>query len=158
MNRANFGNIITNAMQVENVSATTAARFLGDLTSSINNLSFKEKKEIGEMRANQVKEELETYKSGGKSAFQHLTPEEQGAYRQKQAEDIRKYTLGSDSYDESNVSIDELMKDNSNQIQYIKTKSTNDLDWVKNWGERNLKRNILTRTAIDEFNEYVERK
>lgn len=158
MNRANFGNIVTNAMQVENVSATTAARFLGDLTSSLNNLSLKEKREISEMKANQAREELETYKSGGKSAFQHLTPEEQGAYRQKQAEDIKKYVYGSEDDGESDINIDDIMKDNSHEIKHIKANASENLDWLKDWREKNLKRNILTRKSIDELDEHIGRK
>ena len=46
MNRANFGNVITNGMQILSVGATTAARTLGRADKTLSNLSKEEQDKL----------------------------------------------------------------------------------------------------------------
>lgn len=179
MNRSNVGNVATNAMQIESVSLTTAAKFLGDASSAMNNLSKAERnqyqamradkmrdeiadyqavgKEAAQMRTDKTREQIDTYRAGGESPFQHLSLEEQRAYRQKQAEGIRKYTEYEDDNDNSsNPSVDDLMRSGSPQAQAIATKVSTDNEWLSDWLNRSFKnRNITTRERLDEFRKKI---
>lgn len=112
MNRANFGNVITNGMQVLSVAGTTAAgaarasrqQHLADASSALNNLSEEQLGQVGQMRANKLMEEVERYNAKGESPYQHLTPEEAGEYQSARADQMRAFARGSDE------SVDDLME------------------------------------------------
>ena len=126
MNRANFGNIVTNGMQILSVGATTASKiFLGRADSALNNLTKEERIKLKDMKTAQLREEMEdyynperklnkqykqdkqqeereTYYAGGSSPMQHLSLEEQAAFQEKKAEGIRSFINGeSDDYESS---------------------------------------------------------
>ena len=112
MNRANFGNVVTNGMQILSVAGTTAAgairasrqQHLADASSALNNLSEDELQQVGEMRANKLRDEMARYNAGGESPYQHLSNEEAGLYQEKRAEQMRKFI------NEDSESVDDLME------------------------------------------------
>ena len=115
MNRSNIGNQIANGMQVLSVGGFTGGNWVGqakkrmiaDASSALNNMSQDEVKQVGQMRADQMREELRQHqnKTDGMS---HLSDEEQQSYGDKRADDLRKYINGNDS-EEDVQSVDELM-------------------------------------------------
>lgn len=130
MNRANFGNVITNGMQILSVGTTTAARTLGRADKTLSNLSKEEQDKYYKMKADKLRTEMNEYETGGQSAMQHLSPEEKTAYRQKQAENIRKFT--NDKDDEN--SVDNIMKgmelkNNSPQVEELNIHSKRVAEW-----------------------------
>lgn len=138
MNRANYGNVVTNGMQILSVGATTAARTLGRAETALNNLSKDERKSYFQMEADKLRNEINQYKTGGKSATQHLSEQELTDYRKKQADDIRKKTYGG-----GEESIDTLMEgaetgipplqNNSPQVEQLKLKEQRDKEWYDTW-------------------------
>lgn len=130
MNRANFGNVITNGMQILSVGTTTAARTLGRADKTLSNLSKEEQDKYYKMKADKLRTEMSEYETGGQSAMQHLSPEEKTAYRQKQAENIREFT--NDKDDEN--SVDNIMKgmelkNNSPQVEELNIHSKRVAEW-----------------------------
>lgn len=115
MNRANFGNQITNGMQILSVAGTTAAGWekgrrqqkLADASSALNNMTEDEVSQIGQMRADQMREQVRQHQNKT-DGMVHLSDEEQQAYGDKRADDLRKYINGNDS-EEDVQSVDELM-------------------------------------------------
>ena len=115
MNRSNVGNQIANGMQVLSVGGFTGGnwvgqakkRMLADASSALNNMSQDEVKQVGQMRADQMREELRQHqnKTDGMS---HLSDEEQQSYGDKRADDLRKYING-DGEEEESQSVDELV-------------------------------------------------
>ena len=115
MNRANFGNQITNGMQILSVAGTTAAGWekgrrqqkLADASSALNNMTEEEVNAVGKMRADKLNEEVRQHlnKTDGMT---HLTDEEQQKFGDKKAEGLRSYINGNDS-EEDVQSVDELM-------------------------------------------------
>ena len=67
MNRANFGNVITNGQQILSVGATTASRLLGHAESALNNLTKEERTDYYNMKADKMRDEISEYKDGKKS-------------------------------------------------------------------------------------------
>ena len=61
MNRYNFGNVVTNAMQIGSTGTFTAARSLGNAANALNNLSPKERKEYSEMEADKIRSAVKEY-------------------------------------------------------------------------------------------------
>lgn len=143
MIRSNTGNIVTNAVQIGSVGLTTASgvlKHLGSADNALNNLTKDERKQLGEVRANKLRDEISRYQTGGENSLQHLTPEEQTDYRAKQAEDIKKYTYR--QQEESEESIDTYMKDvdsiyttNSPQVENIQSKLSNDREFLNDWSK-----------------------
>ena len=115
MNRANFGNQITNGMQILSVAGTTASGWekgrrqqkLADASSALNNMTEDEVSQIGQMRADQMREQVRQHQNKT-DGMVHLSDEEQQAYGDKRADDLRKYINGNDG-EEDVQSVDELM-------------------------------------------------
>ena len=115
MNRSNLGNQVANGMQVLSVGAFTGGnwkgqqnqRKLADASSALNNMSKDEVRQVGQMRADQMREQLRQHQNKI-DGMSHLSDEEQQSYGDKRAEDLRKYINGSDG-DEENQSVDELV-------------------------------------------------
>ena len=71
MNRANFGNVTTNAVQTVSVAGFTGSNWakgadkakLADASSALNNLSKEELNQIGKMRADKLRDEVKEYNS-----------------------------------------------------------------------------------------------
>lgn len=127
MNRFNFGNQITNGMQILSVAGTTAAGFenqskrakLADASSGLNNLvdtegmspkdAFNAKlgaaKEIGEMRASQLREELDKF------------------HEKQEGIDV----------DSIMQETDTGIKLKSPQAKALEQKKQNDMDWYNTW-------------------------
>ena len=69
MNRYNIGNIATNGMQILGVAGTTASglinqsqrRKIDDASSALNNMSFDEIKQVGQYRADRLRDEMTEY-------------------------------------------------------------------------------------------------
>jgi len=69
MNRYNIGNIATNGMQILGVAGTTASGFINqsqrrkidDASSALNNMSFDEVKQVGQYRADRLRDEMTEY-------------------------------------------------------------------------------------------------
>ena len=170
MNRFNFGNVTTNGMQILSVGATTAARTLGRADKTLNNLSEDEKKALGKMKSDKLRDQINRYNTGGESALQHLSEQELTDYRKKQADDIRKKTYG-----DGEESIDAIMEgaetdplpliENSGQVKPVKTKAIGDNEWLitqqkfREWYNKNLKgKHGVSNIAKSDFNKIVERR
>ena len=138
MNRANYGNVVTNGMQILSIGATTAAITLGRAETALNNLSKDERKSYFKMEADKLRDEINRYNTGGESATQHLSEQELTDYRKKQADDIRKKTYG-----DGEESIDAIMEgaetgipplqNNSPQVEQLKLKEQRDKEWYDTW-------------------------
>lgn len=112
MNRANFGNIVTNGIQTLSVSGFTAAGYkkgadrarIADAASGLNNLSYEEAGMLGQAKADQMRNQI--------------------------AENIEN-KLGDN--------IDNIMQDDlftrlkSPQSKQLKQRVSSDLDWYKNY-------------------------
>lgn len=101
MNRANFGNVITNGMQILSVGTTTASRLLGHAESALNNLTKDERKEYYQMRADQMRDEMAEYKDSKKSIDELIgLPDENKSSISLQAEQDkpREIKIGNDVY------------------------------------------------------------
>lgn len=61
MNRFNFGNVVTNAMQIGSTGMFTAARSLGNAANALNNLSPIERKQYSEMEADKIRTSVKEY-------------------------------------------------------------------------------------------------
>ena len=115
MNRYNYGNQITNGMQILSVGGFTGAgyvqqrkqRKIADASSALNNMTEEEIGAVGKMRADKLNEEVRQH-SNKTDGMTHLTNEEQQAFGDKKAEDLRKYINGNDEDGES-TSVDELV-------------------------------------------------
>lgn len=151
MNRANFGNVITNGMQILSVGAATASRTLGRADKTLSNLSKEEQDKLYKMKADKLRTEMSEYETGGSSAMQHLSPEEKTAYRQKQAENIRKFTNDKEGED----SIDDIMqgmelKNNSPQVEELNIHSRRIAEWNDLYKQMNSTQEPLTGT-LEEY-------
>lgn len=150
MNRSNIGNVVTNGMQILSVGATTGARTLGRADKVLNNLSPDEQKSYFEMKANKIRDDINSYNNKSESALQHLSEEEKITYREKQANDIREY-IGKDNDND----IDSLMSDivtRGEQSQEINTRTRADINWLNDWFNKNLShKNIITISAKQEL-------
>ena len=101
MNRANFGNVITNGMQILSVGTTTASRLLGHAESALNNLTKDERKEYYQMKADQMRDEIAEYKDSKKSIDELIgLPNENKSSISLQAEQDkpREIKIGNDIY------------------------------------------------------------
>lgn len=115
MNRSNIGNQVTNGMQVLSVAGFTGGNYaknvkrqkLADASSALNNMTEDEVSQVGQMRADDMREELRRHKNKT-DGMVHLSDEEQQAYGDKRADDLRKYISGDDESEE-NQSVDELV-------------------------------------------------
>lgn len=74
MNRANFGNVITNGQQIISVGATTASRMLGHAETALNNLTKDERTEYYQMRADKMRDEIAKYKESKQSIDEAIGP------------------------------------------------------------------------------------
>lgn len=151
MNRANFGNVITNGMQILSVGATTASRTLGRADKVLSNLSKEEQDKLYKIKADKLRTEMSEYETGGSSAMQHLSPEEKTAYRQKQAENIRKFI----NEDKNEDSIDDIMqgmelKNNSPQVEELNIHSRRIAEWNDLYKQMNSTQEPLTGT-LEEY-------
>lgn len=76
MNRFNFGNQITNGLQILGVAGTTAAGYnnavqskkqamerqkIADASSALNNMSFEEIQKVGQYRADVLRDKMDNY-------------------------------------------------------------------------------------------------
>ena len=96
MNRSNLGNQVANGMQVLSVGTFTGGnwkgqqkqRRLADASSALNNMSLDEAKQVGRMRAEQLKEDVRAHDNNydGKSL---LTDEEQKMVGQTKATELK---------------------------------------------------------------------
>lgn len=140
MNRANFGNIITNGVQTLSVAGFTGANWekgnrqakLADASSALNNLvdtsdmtpkeAFNAKmdkaQEVGEMRAAGLQKEL-------------------------------------DKFHEESASVDDVMEDsntglkpNSPQAEALEKKRQQDLDWYDKWVKGKIKMSNQFKSAL----------
>ena len=147
MNRANFGNQITNGMQILSVAGTTAAGWekgrrqqkLADASSALNNMTEEEVNAVGKMRADKLNEEVRQHlnKTDG---MMHLTDEEQQKFGDKKAEGLRSYINGNEE-DGETTSVDELVagikSTKSPQSESLATSVKRNSDWLI---KRNLSR------------------
>lgn len=119
MNRFNLGNQTTNGVQILSIAGRTAAgdlqqskqRKINDLSSGLNNLSESELKQVGEMRANALRKQVESYN-----------------YSNNNESDAIFHSGGIDELMEGH----ELkLEDNSAQIGELQTKVDRDVRWNK---------------------------
>lgn len=141
MNRANFGNIITNGVQTLSVAGFTGSNWkkgsdkarLADASSALNNMSEDEVRAYGQMQADKMRSEVSRYNAGGQSPYQHLTDEEAGQYQEAVANDMRR-KINSGSED-----VDDIMGGtpfgglNSPQAKAIRTYIENNFDFTRNY-------------------------
>ena len=115
MNRSNIGNQVTNGMQVLSVAGFTGGNYaknskkqkLADASSALNNMTEDEVSQVGQMRADQMREQVRQHQNKT-DGLSHLSDEEQQSYGDKRADDLRKYINGDDESEE-NQSVDELV-------------------------------------------------
>lgn len=150
MNRYNFGNQITNGMQILSVSGTTAGKAFNkneelqrakyNAASALNNMSLDEASEIGRMRAEQLRQELAQSQENAdlksrhkvSDPLYHLSDDESEQYGQMRADKIRKMLSGDD------IDIDEIMSSTplkTQELQNVSTKVNNDMSWSNFWRE-----------------------
>lgn len=164
MNRFNYGNVATNAMQTMSVSAFTASnvkRSLADASKSLNNkpLSNVQKTAnrlgISEEEASLV-EQAKGEKAIAKakqwkeqtSPEQHLSLGEQTEIAKVKAQDIRKKYLERDKENEVQTIDDVLagvpsMEDNSDQMPELKTNIENKVKAISNLKKKRNKREVM---------------
>lgn len=139
MIRSNVGNVVTNAVQIGSVGATTYAGFersarrakKEDAASAFNYLTEDDLSKIGQAKAQRMKDEAERYSSGGSSPFQHLEKQEASDFQAKKAEEIRKYAYGKDESSDD-VDVDKILQSlSSEQSDRIKSKVSFDTDFIK---------------------------
>lgn len=106
MIRSNIGNSITNAFQTASVATTTFSRLSLDQADKALNAENKVKKNM--LLDNKLRQSK-------------LKTESMELKNQQQAEQIK--------------TIDELLEDNSPQIDNIKTKMSNDIDWQEKYSK-----------------------
>lgn len=174
MNRANFGNQITNGMQIMSVAGTTGAGFINasnqrrinDLSSGLNNLSDSELAQVGQMRADQLKQQIsefynppepveknETFNQKVKrltSGYDKLSDEELNKLGDIKAAEYRKKISDFNkpkTVDEILSDNDLNLKENSTQIKSIKTKISNDVEYFKD-----------RQARIDFYNQNIKNK
>ena len=105
MNRANFGNIVTNGMQILSVGATTASRLFKkeSVDSALNNVTDEERKQHFQIEADRIRERDAKW----------LAEHENGA---------------GEEFD-----IDNLIASVSPQSENIQKKVKNDIAWSEKW-------------------------
>ena len=147
MNRFNMGNQVTNGMQILSVAGTTASswknqinrRNLADASSALNNMTEDEVRQVGQMRAEELRQQVRQH--GNKTnGMVHLSDEEQKKFGERKAEDLRSYISGSEEESED-VSVDELVSGietmSSPQSESLSTSIKRNSDYLK---KRNLTR------------------
>lgn len=115
MNRSNVGNQVTNGMQILSVAGTTAAGWrnqfkrqkLADASSALNNMTEDEVKQVGQMRAEELRQQVRQF-GNRTNGMVHLSDDEQQKFGEKKAEDLRSYISGSEE-ENGDVSVDELV-------------------------------------------------
>lgn len=139
MNRSNVGNIVTNAVQIGSVGATTYAGFersarrarKEDAASAFNYLSKEELQQIGQSKAQRMKDEANRYSAGGSSPFQHLSDEESSKFQEKKAEGMREFISEGDDESEG-VDVEEVMSGlESEESDRIKAKTSFDVSFFE---------------------------
>lgn len=125
MNRYNFGNVTTNAMQIGSTAAFTGSRSLGNAASALNNLSLSEKRQYGEMQANMIRNQMADY--------DRISDDEReliGEAKARKAVDSAKAYLDK----EDKVDVDEIMgallpdtEQGDDLLEFVK----NNFDWVQ---------------------------
>ena len=96
MTRSNVGNIITNGQQVLSVGAFTGGnwvsqtkrRTLADASSALNNMSQDEVKQVGQMRADQMREQVRQHQNKT-DGLSNLSDKEQQAFGQMRTDQMR---------------------------------------------------------------------
>lgn len=173
--RSNVGNVVTNALQIGGVAATTASGIrrqkLGDASSAYQYLSKSEAEEIGRARASEMLqnarayspeekdlisrtnaqrqvEKAKTFEAGGESPSQHLTLEEQRQLRVKQAEGLR----SSLNDGEEEQTVDALMEEKNEgldidgeQGEVINSTVSYNSNWVKKIKSDNAKPDLFSK-------------
>ena len=154
MNRYNFGNQTTNGMQVLSVAGFTGGNYakntkrqkIADASSALNNMSIDEIKQVGQMRADSLREELRQHQNKI-DGMTHLSDEEQQAFGEKKADDLRKYAMGEHGEDDIS-SVDELISG----ISSMNTPQSEDLSKAINTNSEYLrKRNQGQDTKTGKF-------
>lgn len=160
MNRANFGNVSANALQTMAISGGTAAavwaRDKAKLDTTLNNLTEEQRAEIAQAKAQKAYDKAHQYNIKASDKSQHMTEEQQIAYRKKQAEDAVKYTNKKEGgSQEEDVSVDDIMSDIdvaplTEQGDNINTKIKNDINFVKAFKKRKRPK-IKTQNTVEEI-------
>ena len=148
MNRFNFGNQITNGMQILSVAGTTAAKAFNkkeaefrekyNASNALNNMSLDEAKQVGEMRAQQLRDELAQFNENNElknktkmsNPLSHLSDEESKQYGELKANEIRKKLSDDD------IDIDEIMSSTplkTQELRNVSRKIDNDMSWSNFW-------------------------
>lgn len=145
MNRANFGNVVTNGLQILSVSGKNAGDFArqskrqsrADAASALNNMSMEELSQVGKYRANQLKDEMSSYdKNKSARMLEHMNKEEASQYGQYQA-DVARQKMESFYGESDEESIDDILQGSSlhpdlpqtEQLQEIENKVNNDVSY-----------------------------
>lgn len=145
MNRSNIGNVVTNAVQVLNVSATAASKVLGKADRALNNMTKLEKREYFASQAEKMKLDTEAYNS--------LSDKEKEAYA------LRKYKTETIETTETNDDfIDLVMKKEglisneiSEQANYLNQNVSNNLKYVSE------RESALNKFSSEEWKMFFER-
>lgn len=191
MNRFNFGNQITNGMQIMSVAGTTGAGFINasnqrrinDLSSGLNNLSDDELSQVGQMRADQLRQQVNEFYNPLEpvekeetanqkitrltSGYGKLSDEELSQLGDIKAAEYRKKIADFNKP----KTVDEILsdkglnlKENSAQIKPIKTKIGNDIDYFASRQARidfynqNIKgKNVVSNKAKGQIKKIFER-
>lgn len=115
MNRSNVGNVITNGMQILSIGATNSKRLvLGRADMALNAESSA--KDVSATNLNNAKTEY--YKSRTNA--------------NNELAETRRLRNQNTKMKSGNISIDELMQDNSEQVPNIRKKIINDMAYMEN--------------------------
>ena len=154
MNRSNVGNIITNAMQTLNISATTASGFKRSIDRADLALNAQEGKRAN-MEARTAKLESQT----AKAQAQTKITEEKAKQEELKTEQMKLKNEGISARTERTkqiieknkpITIDELLEDNSEQVPHIKTKINNDIDYLSS------RKQLITSVTEADWEKAVE--
>lgn len=115
MNRSNVGNVITNGMQILSVGTTNAKRLvLGRADMALN--AERSAKDVSATNLNNAKTEY--YKSRTNA--------------NNELAETRRLRNQNTKIKSGNISVDELMQDNSEQVPNIRKKIINDMAYMEN--------------------------
>ena len=178
MIRSNIGNMVTNATQTLSISGTTAARVLGRADKTLLNkpsLNEEEQARYDQMKVDKQREELSQWEEKTNNAFRRLSGDEQVAYREAQADKMRKFANSSGDEDGGTASVDDVMagteiRDGGNDVKAIvdavipenlseQSKSLNritinDVEYKQKWFARSL----VTGQIVKVDNEILEKE
>lgn len=133
MNRSNVGNVITNGMQILSVGTTNAKRLvLGRADMTLN--AEPSAKDVSATNLNNAKANYYNSKANEKTDLNNAKTEyyKSRANANNELAETRRLRNQKTKIKSGNISVDELMQDNSEQVPNIRKKIINDMAYMEN--------------------------